>query len=108
MVSPNSTSEALPLPNKSQQPQMQAPSCQVRVGVRVRPLTSGEISANGRGVVEANSFDRTVSLAKRKFTFDAVFDSHVTQTELYQAVSPSLLGSFLDGYNATVSCFLQC
>lgn len=79
------------------------PSCQVRVGVRVRPLTSGEISSDGKAVVEASPIDRTVAVAKRKFTYDAVFDSSVTQSDLYDAVSPSLLGSFLDGYNATVS-----
>lgn len=73
------------------------------MGVRVRPLTSGEISSNGRAVVEANPIQHTVSVARRKFTYDAVFDSNVTQSDLYDAVSPSLLGSFLDGYNATVS-----
>ena len=77
-------------------------SCQVRVGVRVRPLTSTELSSGGNAVVDARPIERTVNVAGRKFTYDAVFDDQVTQSDLYRAVSPSLLGSFLDGYNATV------
>eukprot|EP00562_Extubocellulus_spinifer_P002791 CAMPEP_0178486660 /NCGR_PEP_ID=MMETSP0696-20121128/8919_1 /TAXON_ID=265572 /ORGANISM="Extubocellulus spinifer, Strain CCMP396" /LENGTH=1944 /DNA_ID=CAMNT_0020114325 /DNA_START=206 /DNA_END=6040 /DNA_ORIENTATION=- len=86
---------------------MQQPSCQVRVGVRVRPLTSGEISSGGKAVVEASPIDHTVAVAKRAFTYDAVFDSGVAQSDLYDAVSPSLLGSFLDGYNATIMAYGQ-
>lgn len=77
-------------------------SCQVRVGVRVRPLTSTELSSGGNAVVDARPIERTVNVAGRKFTYDAVFDESLTQSDLYRAVSPSLLGSFLDGYNATV------
>ena len=77
-------------------------SCQVRVGVRVRPLTSTELSSGGNAVVDARPIERTVSVGGRKFTYDAVFDDQMTQTDLYRTVSPSLLGSFLDGYNATV------
>jgi hypothetical protein len=77
-------------------------SCQVRVGVRVRPLTSTELSSGGNAVVDARPIERTVSVAGRKFTYDACFDDQVSQSDLYRTVAPSLLGSFLDGYNATV------
>ena len=54
-------------------------SSQVRVGVRIRPLTPKETSECGKIVVESNGFDRTVELSKRKFTYDSVFHPTVTQ-----------------------------
>lgn len=89
--------------------------CQVRVGVRVRPLTYNERGVGGQSVVSTTTTDHptTITLSKsHKFTFDMVFDSNVAQSHLYQSVSPPLLNSFLDGYNATVrynmsyTCFL--
>ena len=41
-------------------------------------------------------------MGKRRFTYDAVFDSNFSQTDLYESVSAPLLSSFVDGYNATV------
>ena len=79
-------------------------SSQVRVGVRIRPVTSKEKSeGGGKEVVDGNTFDRTVTISKRKFTFDSVFHSDVAQTDLYNDVAPPLLEAFLNGYNATVS-----
>ena len=76
---------------------------QVRVGVRVRPLTSTEQSKGGKDVVQASPFDRTVAIAQRKFTYDKVFDGDLCQEDLYQDVASPMLSSFLDGYNTTVS-----
>ncbi len=76
---------------------------QVRVGVRIRPLTSKEASEGGRVVVDGNPYDRTVAISKRKFTYDSVFDSGISQSELYSEVAPPLVEAFLNGYNATVS-----
>ena len=81
---------------------MATQSCQVRVGVRVRPLTSKETSEGGKSVVECNPFNHTIELgSKRKFTYDSVFHSNVDQIDLYNDVSPPLLNAFLGGYNAT-------
>ena len=72
---------------------------QVRVGVRARP-----VSTKDQGSVEVLEVeDRTIALSGRRFTYDHVFDSNTSQQQLYEQVSPSLLQSFLDGYNATVS-----
>ena len=59
-------------------------SSQVRVGVRIRPLTPKETSECGKIVVESNGFDRTVELSKRKFTYDSVFHPTVTQVRKEQ------------------------
>ena len=86
---------------------MTAASSQVRVGVRIRPITSKESSEGGKQVVDANSFDRTVGISKRQFTYDTVFDSNVSNEDLYNSVAPPLLDAFLGGYNATVSLFVE-
>ncbi|KAL7540949.1 hypothetical protein ACHAXR_011794 [Thalassiosira sp. AJA248-18] len=84
-----------------------ATTSQVRVGVRIRPLTSKETSEGGNAVVDANPFNRTISLSKRQFTYDNVLHSNVTQLDLYNDVAPPLLDAFLGGYNATVIAYGQ-
>ena len=82
-------------------------SSHVRVGVRIRPLTSKEISEGGKEVIDTNTFDRTVELSKRKFTYDSVFQSTIQNIQLYDNVSPPLLNAFLNGFNATVLAYGQ-
>lgn len=72
----------------------------VRVGVRVRPLASQEIRQGGKNSLNIES--PSIRMGKRRFTYDAVFDSNYSQTDLYDSVSAPLLSSFVDGYNATV------
>jgi predicted neutral ceramidase superfamily lipid hydrolase len=74
---------------------------QVRVGVRVRPLTSKEIQQGGKSSVSVTP--PVVGIGQRRFTYDVAFDSNVSQLELYESVSAPLLKSYVDGYNATVS-----
>ncbi len=84
---------------------------QVRVGVRIRPLTSKESSEGGRPIVQSDTLNNTVSLLpqqqKRQFTYDSVFHENVTQCDLYGDVSPLLLDAFLGGFNATVLAYGQ-
>ena len=72
----------------------------VRVGVRIRPLTSTEISQGGENSLKVTS--PSIQIGQRKFTYDTVFDSNVGQQDLYDNVSAPLLKSFSEGYNATV------
>jgi len=44
---------------------------------------------------------------RRRFTYDAVFDSNCSQPELYDCVAAPLLTSFVDGYNATIMAYGQ-
>ena len=73
-------------------------SSQVRVGVRVRPVSIKEHGSDNVVHVDGHS----VALLGRRFTYDHVFDPNTTQSALYEQVSPQLLQSFLEGYNATV------
>jgi len=76
----------------------------------MRPLTSQEIKQGGKQVLDIAP--PCIGIGERRFTYDAVFDSYVGQQELYESISKPLLGSFVDGYNATVSTlfhfFLVC
>lgn len=84
------------------------PLSQVRVGVRVRPLTSNENANGGKGIISSNHHSRTINILKRKFTYDAVFDEAVSQGEMYDSVGGGgMLGSFLDGYNTTIMAYGQ-
>ena len=96
----------------SQPPPQQHRHSQVRVAVRVRPLTPSEQRAGHLSAVSVCSKSGAVTVGNcnaahgkhsRKFTFDAAFDSSVSQLELYRSLSDQLLTSFLEGYNATVS-----
>ena len=73
-------------------------SSQVRVGLRVRPVSIKEHGSDNVVHVDGHS----VALLGRRFTYDHVFDPSTTQSALYEQVSPQLLQSFLEGYNATV------
>lgn len=76
-------------------------SSRVRVAVRVRPLGHQELAQGGTHVVSARHPE--IHLGERRFTFDSVFDTSVSQSTLFDQVSGPLQSSFLDGYNATVS-----
>jgi hypothetical protein len=72
----------------------------VRVGVRVRPLNSRE----GNPVLSCHCHN-AVEISGAQYTYDHVFDSQVSQEELYREIRP-MLSSFLEGFNATVRIVL--
>lgn len=39
------------------------------------------------------------------FAFDRVFDDNTTQSDVYEATTKGLLGSVMNGYNATVFAY---
>lgn len=80
---------------------LESSGSQVRVFVRVRPITAKELGSGCSNVLEVSD-NCVVHLSERQFTYDAAFDATTTQADLYQKLAPSLLKSFLDGFNATV------
>ncbi|GAX10308.1 kinesin family member 4/21/27 [Fistulifera solaris] len=80
-------------------------SSRVRVAVRVRPLGHQEVAQGGTHVVTARHPE--IRLGERRFTFDSVFDTSVSQAALFDEVSGPLQTSFLDGYNATIMAYGQ-
>jgi len=87
---------------------MPSSTSQVRVGVRIRPLTCNEKSLGGKTIVSSCYHNSTVEILKRKFTYDAVFDENVSQSEMYNSVGEGgMLDSFLEGYNTTIIAYGQ-
>lgn len=87
---------------------MVSSSSQVRVGVRVRPLTCNEQSDGGKQIVSVRPHNNTVELLNRKFTFDGVYDESVSQSHLYSCVgADGMMEAFLEGYNATIMAYGQ-
>eukprot|EP00538_Stauroneis_constricta_P001540 CAMPEP_0119566416 /NCGR_PEP_ID=MMETSP1352-20130426/32999_1 /TAXON_ID=265584 /ORGANISM="Stauroneis constricta, Strain CCMP1120" /LENGTH=118 /DNA_ID=CAMNT_0007615519 /DNA_START=106 /DNA_END=459 /DNA_ORIENTATION=- len=80
-------------------------SSQVRVGVRIRPLASKEISQGGQGCL--NVVAPSIGIGQRQFTYDTVFDTHISQQDLYDNIATPLLTSFTAGYNATIMAYGQ-
>lgn len=66
----------------------------------MRPLSAKEQDWGATNVLTTTPC--TVELSGRQFTYDTVWDTGTSQTDLYQEISDSYLQSFLDGYNATV------
>ena len=79
----------------------------VQVGVRVRPLTANEVAHASKSVLAVRSHSKSISLGKRSFTFDHVFDERINQNRLYSDVARPMLSSYLDGYNATILAYGQ-
>ena len=82
-------------------------TCQVSVCVRVRPITAKEQESGASNALEVTN-SNGIQLSGRRFTFDSVFDAATSQHDLYRHVAPSLMQSFLDGYNATVRKRMRC
>ena len=80
----------------------------VRVGVRVRPFTSKELSASQSTesiLTCIQQGTQEIRLNSKRFTYDAVFDESVSQEALYHSVGGPLMENFLEGFNATVSVY---
>lgn len=85
----------------------------VKVAVRLRPMSEREMKGNTVPVVNGSSERNEVTLIKgagshqqrRTYTFDAVYTSFSTQSEVFQTVEP-LVADVLSGFEATVPiCF---
>ena len=85
---------------------MDPPShCAVRVGVRVRPLSCNEVASDSRISLCHPSRDSVKigdGSGDKTFTFDNVFPSNTSQSDLFNATAEPMIKSFLDGYNVTV------
>lgn len=93
----------------------------ILVAVRCRALLQQEISAGGHGCIKING-GQTVILEdpqttaaddylrlnkskERRYMFDAAFDQTVYNHEVYERTTRFLIGSVLQGFNATVFAY---
>ncbi|EFN75964.1 kinesin-like protein KIF3B [Harpegnathos saltator] len=89
----------------------------VQVVVRCRPMDERETGRGysrvvdvipSRGVVEVrHPRDDPSSENVKVFTFDAVYDWHSSQQELYEETVRPLVSSILDGFNGTIFAYGQ-
>jgi Kinesin motor domain len=94
----------------------------VRVAIRVRPLSSAERLENstpetvslvlddGSGISQEPSFSSACQLIigkKHTFSFDKVYGTEVNQTTLFETSVLPLLDKYLEGYNVTIFAYGQ-
>ncbi|CAF0886482.1 unnamed protein product [Didymodactylos carnosus] len=93
----------------------------MQVACRIRPMTEDEIIQGGTIIAHKVADDNMVVLLdpeedpddilranrsrERKYMFDIVSDARAGQQEVYAATAKILLGSVLEGYNATVFAY---
>jgi len=81
-------------------------NCCVKVGVRIRPLLSKE--RNQAATLSAeNHSNSSISFKGQQYTFDHVFGSDLSQSELYHETAAPMLKGFLEGYNVTIMAYGQ-
>eukprot|EP00667_Euglena_gracilis_P000521 EG_transcript_521 len=84
----------------------------IKVAVRVRPLSSKEVAAGHQAVVELDLADSQVRVqtlvgTPDVWTFDYVFNNSFTQEDIFiQTVLP-LVQSVMEGFNATIFAYGQ-
>ncbi|XP_072376972.1 kinesin-like protein KIF11 [Diabrotica undecimpunctata] len=78
----------------------------VKVVVRIRPLSKQEEDQNVKSIVTTHTH-RELVLKEKKYSFDRVFKSTATQIELYLHVIAPLIQDVVEGYNCTVFAYGQ-
>uniref|UniRef100_A0A0K0DY67 Kinesin-like protein n=1 Tax=Strongyloides stercoralis TaxID=6248 RepID=A0A0K0DY67_STRER len=84
-------------------------SC-IKVGIRIRPRSSREISGNDPSVIRnvGSSIMLTDGEKERKFAgYDFVLDESVTQCQLYKKMIAEYIPQLLSGYNCTIFAYGQ-
>ncbi|KAG8228748.1 hypothetical protein J437_LFUL009670 [Ladona fulva] len=89
----------------------------VRVVVRVRPLSEEEVQAGHKKVVQVNTVQGMVTVENpcpsspgepaRTFTFDLVFDVDSKQADVYNEIARPIVSKVLEGYNGTIFAYGQ-
>ncbi|CAI2382742.1 unnamed protein product [Moneuplotes crassus] len=96
----------------------QSDSGNVKVVCRFRPVNQSELSKNGeeqicqfsdnqKSVTILCSKNSGGSAGSNKFTFDRVFDTQVTQREVYEKAAKPIIEGVLKGFNGTVFAYGQ-
>ena len=79
----------------------------VRVSVRLRPLSGKEKLDGCTNCLEAVTGNKILVLPDKSFSFDYVFNPSTTQEEIFNVCAVPVLQNFLAGYNATIIAYGQ-
>ncbi|CAH1104663.1 unnamed protein product [Psylliodes chrysocephalus] len=78
----------------------------VKVVVRIRPISRQEEDQNVKNIVKCHTH-REMFLKEKKYTFDRVFKPTASQIELYMNVVAPLIQDVVEGYNCTAFAYGQ-
>jgi hypothetical protein len=78
----------------------------VKVGVRVRPLSTSECDQGHMGVIKCEK-GKNIILREVAHSFDHVFDERKTQGDIYATLVKPLIKHVVNGFNATVFAYGQ-
>jgi DNA replication protein DnaC len=82
----------------------------VRVGVRIRPISSNEIDQGANVAVQSlkgKSVTASIPSKSNKFDFDWAFGPNSSQKEVYEQMCRPLIENIFEGFNATVFAYGQ-
>ncbi|KAJ8985878.1 hypothetical protein NQ317_006252 [Molorchus minor] len=84
----------------------------VRVFIRVRPLSKKEIAEANENIVISDYKENLIVLKKngehtKPFKFDHIFGSNTDQLEMYRMVAFPIVEKALEGYNGTIFAYGQ-
>lgn len=80
----------------------------VRVAVRIRPLTSRERQGGSTECISTVSgLPQIIAGPDKSFTYDEVFVNDSMQREIFSLVAEPILKYFLSGYNCTIFAYGQ-
>ncbi|XP_056646406.1 kinesin-like protein KIF3A isoform X1 [Diorhabda sublineata] len=84
----------------------------VRVFIRVRPLSKKELSEGNENIVLCDYRENLIALRKngehtKPFKFDHIFGLDTTQLEMYKMTAFPIVDKVLEGYNGTVFAYGQ-
>ncbi|CAG9855551.1 unnamed protein product [Phyllotreta striolata] len=84
----------------------------VRVFIRIRPLTKKETSEGNENVLTCDFKENLIALKKngehtKPFKFDHIFGSSTTQLEMYKMTAFPIVEKVLEGYNGTIFAYGQ-
>ncbi|ODN03319.1 Kinesin-like protein KIF3A [Orchesella cincta] len=91
-----------------------APSENIKVAVRCRPISRKEEEGSCRNIVDIDTSSKTVTVfpptssdQPKSFSFDHVFPPNATQDDVYNAIASPIVQNVLDGYNGTIFAYGQ-
>ncbi|XP_018311135.1 kinesin-like protein KIF3A [Mycetomoellerius zeteki] len=88
----------------------------VRVVVRVRPLSSKEFDVHCKNIIDVDALNAEITIENpnaaqgeppKVFSFDAVFDTDSTQVDIYNETARPIVDKVLQGYNGTIFAYGQ-
>lgn len=80
-------------------------SSNVRVAVRVRPLTPKELLSGSHSCIQTVSTSQLLIGSKRSFAYDFVFDETTNQETIYTKCVKELVEGVFEGYNSCVFAY---